>query len=315
MSRKKDALIFILKFLISLSLISYLLLKIVPLKEIPVYLSQANLFLLFLSFSLHSIGLLISAYRWQILIHAQGDHVPLGFLAKSYLVGTFFNNFLPTRFGGDVVRILDGSRYSRSILKSSAIVLVERLTGIIVLLFLALVSSLIRMDMSRRIPLIFVSFSFGLLGICALLSLFTPLAGHLFLKIPERGRLLKIKTKILEFRNLVLLYKDRKKEVSKAFFWAFLLQVNVILHYFLAGEAFKLKITLLDYFVFIPIVLIILTFPISISGLGIREGMYIEIFKFYSISPASAFTFSLVADMLFSWIIGIVGGIIYIFRK
>jgi hypothetical protein len=47
-------------------------------------------------------------------------------------VGTFFNNFLPSRFGGDIVRIWDGSRYSHSLVKSSAIVLVERLTGIIV---------------------------------------------------------------------------------------------------------------------------------------------------------------------------------------
>lgn len=315
MPKKKDFFIFLLKFIFSFSIIAYLLIKIVPINDFLKVLKGANILWLLLSFSLHSLGLLISAYRWQILIQAQGDRVPLGFLAKSYLVGTFFNNFLPTRFGGDIVRIWDGSRYSRSVLKSSAIVLVERFTGIIVLLLFAFVASLSRLEMAKKIPIIWVSLLVGLLGLLFVLSFFMPFAKRILGKIPDKGYLKKIKAKVFEFRDVVLVYKEKKREFLKALFWAFLLQVNVILHYFLVGKALHLNISFIDYFIFIPIILIILIIPVTISGLGLREGIYIEIFKFYLIPAALAFSFPLIADVVFGLIIGIIGGIIYIVRK
>ncbi|TET73516.1 MAG: flippase-like domain-containing protein, partial [Candidatus Aminicenantes bacterium] len=311
MPKKKDFFIFLLKFIFSFSIIAYLLIKIVPINDFLKVLKGANILWLLLSFSLHSLGLLISAYRWQILIQAQGDRVPLGFLAKSYLVGTFFNNFLPTRFGGDIVRIWDGSRYSRSVLKSSAIVLVERFTGIIVLLLFAFVASLSRLEMAKKIPIIWVSLLVGLLGLLFVLSFFMPFAKRILGKIPDKGYLKKIKAKVFEFRDVVLVYKEKKREFLKALFWAFLLQVNVILHYFLVGKALHLNISFIDYFIFIPIILIILIIPVTISGLGLREGIYIEIFKFYLIPAALAFSFPLIADVAFGLIIGIIGGIIY----
>lgn len=315
MPKKKDFFIFLLKFIFSFSIIAYLLIKIVPINDFLKVLKGANILWLLLSFSLHSLGLLISAYRWQILIQAQGDRVPLGFLAKSYLVGTFFNNFLPTRFGGDIVRIWDGSRYSRSVLKSSAIVLVERFTGIIVLLLFAFVASLSRLEMAKKIPIIWVSLLVGLLGLLFVLSFFMPFAKRILGKIPDKGYLKKIKVKVFEFRDVVLVYKEKKREFLKALFWAFLLQVNVILHYFLVGKALHLNISFIDYFIFIPIILIILIIPVTISGLGLREGIYIEIFKFYLIPAALAFSFPLIADVAFGLIIGIIGGIIYIVRR
>lgn len=315
MPKKKDFFIFLLKFIFSFSIIAYLLIKIVPINDFLKVLKGANILWLLLSFSLHSLGLLISAYRWQILIQAQGDRVPLGFLAKSYLVGTFFNNFLPTRFGGDIVRIWDGSRYSRSVLKSSAIVLVERFTGIIVLLLFAFVASLSRLEMAKKIPIIWVSLLVGLLGLLFVLSFFMPFAKRILSKIPDKGYLKKIKAKVFEFRDVVLVYKEKKREFLKALFWAFLLQVNVILHYFLVGKALHLNISFIDYFIFIPIILIILIIPVTISGLGLREGIYIEIFKFYLIPAALAFSFPLIADVAFGLIIGIIGGIIYVLRR
>jgi len=311
---KKNILIFSIKFLFSFLIIAFILIYKTSIKDILAVLKHLDLFWLLLSFSLHSLGLLISAIRWQILIQAQGDSVPMIFLAKSYLVGTFFNNFLPTRFGGDVVRIWDGSRYSQSILKSSAIVLVERLTGIIVLLGFAFISSLFRLDMTGKVPVIWVSLIISFFGLTSIAAFFMPYTTRIINIIPDKGILAKVKQKILEFRGIVFKYKKKKQQLLKAFFWAFLLQVNVILHYFLIGKALHLNISLLDYFIFIPIVLLILIIPITINGLGLREGSYIEIFKFYGIPANVAFSFSLI-DVVFGIILGIVGGIIYVTRK
>jgi uncharacterized protein (TIRG00374 family) len=315
MPKAKKLLFLTFKIVFSFSILAFLLLREVRIKDIPGALRNVDLLLLLLSFSLHALGLLISAYRWQILIRAQEDNVPLGFLAKSYLVGNFFNLFLPTRFGGDAVRIWDGSRYSRSLLKSSAIVIVERFTGIIILLSFAFGASLMRIDMARRLPVIWISLLVGFLGLLLAFFLLSRPAYMVFRKIPERGILTAIKMKAFQFREIILVYRKRKAAFFKALFWALLLQINVILHYYLAGRAFHLEIPLLDYFIFIPIILLILTIPVTISGLGLREILFIQIFATYGIADYLAFSFSLVADFVFTLIIGIIGGVIFILRK
>lgn len=314
MAKRKNLVIFALKLVLSFSIIAFLLIYKTSIKDILGVLREVNLFWLIISFSLHSLGLLFSAYRWQILARAQGDSIPLGYLVKSYLVGTFFNNFLPTGFGGDVVRIWDGSRYSRSLLKSSAIITVERLTGIVVLFIFALFASLFRLDMAQKIPVVWVSLLLGLFGLLLIALFFLPFFGKILMKILQKGFLNKFMQKIITFRQTILHYKKEKALFFKATLWAFLLQVNVIIYYFLIGKALHLRIHLLDYFIFIPIIHFIVMIPITINGLGLREGSYIEIFKFYGIASQTAFSFSLI-DVAFKLIVGILGGIIYISRK
>ena len=234
---------------------------------------------------------------------------------KSRICENFFNLFLPTRFGGDVVRIWDGSRYSDSLLKSSAIVIVERFTGVIILLTFAFAVSVARLDMAQNWPIIWISLLVGFVGLLTAFLFFTPVASYFIDKMPAKGFWLKLKSKTLEFRQVVLVYKNKKRSFFLALFWAFLLQVNVILHYYLAGKAFHLQIPLLDYFIFIPIILLILTIPVTISGLGLREVLFVQIFATYGIVEHLSFSFSIIADFGFTLIIGLIGGIIFITRK
>jgi len=305
----------VVKIAVSLSLLIYILTSKVSLPDIGRSLADLNLGWVALAFSLHIFGLLISAYRWQILARAQGDEVPLLYLAKSYLVGTFFNNFLPTRFGGDVVRIWDGSKYSQSLLKSSAIVVVERATGLVVLFLFALLASLFRLDMARRIPIIWVSLLVGLGGLFLAFFFLSPPAGRLISRLPDRGFLARLKAKVLSFREIILAYRHRPALFRMALGWALLLQLNVILYYFLIGRAFGLRVAFLDYFIFIPIVLLIQTIPVTIGGLGLREGAYIAVFLYYGVAAQTAVSFSLVADLAVGLLVGLIGGIIYITRK
>jgi glycosyltransferase 2 family protein len=304
----------LLKLLISLSILAFILIKQTSLEEIGKVLATVDGRWLAIAFSLHAFGLFSSAYRWQILARAQGDEIPLGFLAKSYLVGQFFNNFLPTNFGGDIVRIWDGSRYSKSLVKSSAIVVVERFTGISVLFLMAVVGSLFRLEMAREIPVILAALVLGLFGFASTALFFTGFAARLLASLPLRGLPDKLRNKTLLFRETILRYKDQKGPFAWATFWALLLQLNVVVYYYLIGKALHLDIHFIDYFIFIPLVLIIQTIPITISGLGLREESYIEIFKHYGISAQAAVSFSLIG-VAFNLIIGVIGGIIYVTRR
>ncbi len=314
MAGKKRLPLLLLKLLISLSILAFILIKQTSLGEIGAVLKTADVRWLVFAFSLHSFGLFASAYRWQILARAQGDEIPLGFLAKSYLVGQFFNNFLPTSFGGDIVRIFDGSRYSRSLVRSSAIVAVERFTGISVLFLLAVAGSLFRIEMAREIPVILAALILGAVGFGMIAAFFTRPAARIIAALPLGGFPDKLRNKTLLFRETILHYRTQKKPFALATLWAFLLQLNVVVYYFLIGRALHLDIHFVDYFIFIPLVLIIQTLPITISGLGLREESYIEIFRFYGIPAQAAVSFSLIG-VGFNLIIGLIGGIIYVTRR
>jgi hypothetical protein len=303
------------KIAVSLSLLVYILAFKASPADIVRSLAGIKLGWLALALSLHVVGLAVSAYRWQILARAQGDDLPLGYLLRSYLVGAFFNNFLPTRFGGDVVRIWDGSKPSRSLVRSSAVVVVERATGLVILFLFALTASLFRLDMARRIPVIRVSLLAGLAGLLAAAFFLSAAAGRLLERLSAGRRLGRLFSKVQGFREVVVSYRRKPGSFLLALAWALVLQVNVVVYYFLVGRALGIGVPLLDYFVFIPIVLLVQTVPLTIGGLGLRESAYVTVFRFYGVGPGTAVSFSLAADVAVGLAVGIVGGIIYVTRK
>lgn len=311
---RRRTLLLILKIVFSASVLALILVYKAPVRDILEVLRTVRLGWLVPAFSLHAVGIFASAYRWQILARAQGDEIPLGYLMRSYLVGTFFSNFLPSSYGGDIVRIWDGSRYSKSLVRSSAVVVVERATGIIVLFSFALFASLFRLEMANDVPVIWAALVLGLAGLALAGLFFTPLAERLIRALPD-GRFLRApKQKVLAFRAIILDYRHHKGPFLRASFWALVLQANVVVYFFFIGEAFRLDIGFADYFIFVPIVLLVQALPVTINGLGLREGSTIEIFRYYLIPAGTAVAFSLI-DVGFRLILGAVGGVIYASRK
>lgn len=306
---------FILKLAFSLAVLAFLIHHYrADLADVVPILKSASPPWLLVAFSLHALGLLFSAYRWQILARAQGDRIPLPFLVRSYLVGTFFNMFLPTRFGGDVVRIWDGSKHSESLTKSTAIVAVERLTGILVLFVFAVVASLARLDLAREVAVIRWALLLGLLGLASLGVFFLPAVGRLLRREPSRGFVRKALDKVADFRSTVIAYRRQPRAFFLATAWAVLLQLNVVVYYILIGKALHLRIPVLDYFIFVPLVLLIQIVPVSINGLGVRETAYIKIFAAYGLTAGAAFSFDIV-EVAFGLIVGFIGAGVYVARK
>src|SRR5687767_13286731 len=84
---------------------------------------------------------LISAWRWGLLLHAQHVRIGHGPLAASFLVATFFNNFLPSNIGGDVVRVTDTAPAAGSKTLAATIVLIDRGIGLLGLILVAAIGA------------------------------------------------------------------------------------------------------------------------------------------------------------------------------
>ncbi|MCZ7668414.1 MAG: flippase-like domain-containing protein [Chloroflexi bacterium] len=104
-------------------------------------LAQVQLGWLFVSFMLVNASMALRAYRWSLLLRGAGSSIRLGRLVELYFVGNFFNMFLLSGFGGDVVRILEAARNVPGHIATGT-VLLDRFTGLLMLFVMALFACL-----------------------------------------------------------------------------------------------------------------------------------------------------------------------------
>ena len=74
----------------------------------------ASLPWLALALLIYGVNVLASTWRWKLLLDAQEGRLRRRTLLGSFLVAGFFNNFLPSNIGGDVIRIGDTAKAAGS---------------------------------------------------------------------------------------------------------------------------------------------------------------------------------------------------------
>lgn len=316
-SDAKRWLMFALKFAVSATLIYYLVSR-ANLPEIWKSVSSANLWLVIVSFLLHGIGYFSSSYRWKLLLKDQGFDVSVIYLLRSYAVAMFFNNLLPSTIGGDGYRAYDTAKCGVAKAKSFAIVIVERFLGMVALMVFAMLAFALATGIIAQTERLWVWAS----------VIFILMLGGVWLLFFRKGEI-GLPQKIFAIPGLSLVgkfigkiggafapFKGRTKVLGWTMLISLIFQLNVILHYYLISEALGLDITFDFFLVFIPISILIQTLPISINGIGVREGIYVS-FLTEMLGKAT-----IEQSLAFSWIaygmillLGVLGGVIYALRK
>ncbi len=307
----------IVRILISAALIYYIL-RGVPLAIILEAFKQVDFRWVMAAFSLHAVGMLLSALRWRVLLRIQGIQPGIGFLVNSLLVGTFFNNILPGSISGDISRIYDTVKgYRLDPVTAATTILVERLSGLVALFtFAAVALSISSAFYGGKTIAILVALFFALvlLGGAALIA--AP-AVRVWDKLFNLPVLNKVRKKAQQFNFALGQYRNHKASLSLAFLYAFLLQTNFIIHYYFISKAFPedmLSVGLFPFFIIIPMVTVLLMIPISIGGIGVRENAFYLFLQNYKATKATAVAFSWI-DYGMRLVVGIVGGIVFALRK
>ncbi len=308
---KKSVLLNLLKIVVSGGLI-YWILRGTNLAEIGTAVRGANVWLLILAFSLHLLGFTISAYRWRMLLRTRGSDTSIRFLLESYIVGMFFNNFLPSTIGGDVYRAYDSWRLGQSKASAMAVVFVDRFLGLLALMLFALLAMLNANELTASIPYLYLWVSLGIAGMLVFVwMIFMPPRW-----LPELVANLKMPfgNKIRGIIEAFLAFQGQRTVLLKALFLSALLQANVVVHYYLIARALNLPIPFFSFFLIIPLATVITMLPISVNGIGIRENSYIFFFAPFAISTPQAVAFAWVA---FGMVVvqGVLGGIVYALRR
>lgn len=301
----------VLKLAVSLILILWIL-HDTNVQEIGTAVRKAEIWLLGTAFMLHGLGFALGALRWRLLLRARGSDASLKFLVESYLVGVLFNNFLPSTVGGDFYRTFDSWRLGQSKANAVAIVFIDRFLGILSLMFFALLALFSNTELTSKIPHITLWVGLGSLGLAVgIWILFMPPSW--LMKFVRRQRI-PLMPRIVHLMQALFAFQGQQGLLLKALMLSALLQINVVIHYFLISKAISLPIPVFSFLLIVPLATVITMLPISVNAIGVRESVFVYFFSHFSVSVPQAIAF---AWIVYSMIVlqGIIGGVVYLYHR
>jgi glycosyltransferase 2 family protein len=224
-----------------------------------------------------ALSTLAAAWRWNLLLKAQHVEITLRSLLGSFLVATYFNNFLPSNIGGDFIRISDTARHTNSKTLATTVVLMDRILGLIALVFVAaLGATAIGRLHHAAAPIWPIWLWAGFLAGAAATTpaVFAP-AGF--------GRLLRpltvfhpewVGSRITTLTGALAKFGADPGALATAFIGAILVQAALVAFYFAVAYALHLDIPLWDLAVVVPMSFVVQLLPVSVGGFGVREAFF-----------------------------------------
>jgi uncharacterized protein (TIRG00374 family) len=291
-------------------LLLYLVVRKVGLSELIRTLRGADPFWIVISFCHTPLIIFTGVIKWKILLKSQKIDIPLWRLYALYLVGNFFNNFLPSNVGGDVVRGFELGNYAQDGVRSMASVFMERFTGFVVLVFMAILSLISQVQLISDIRLtLAVGFAAcALLGVLWLVLDPRPLRLiTVWVRLPIFQ---KFVPKLRKFQESLYAYRTHKRALALSILWSLVFMLLAITNVYSSARAFHQDISFMGIVIIVPVILVIAMIPLTINGLGLQEWGYVTLFSWIGL-PASVGLSTILLIRAKSLIVAAAGGMLY----
>ncbi len=273
---QKQTVSLVIRLLLSALMLAVLVWRIPPIEldEVVPELTTRTVGWLFVAMALTLVAVVLSAVRWQRVLEVLGLHAALRHLLSYNLAGQFVSNVLPTTIGGDVLRYARLSRETGESPKTFASVVLERLTGWIVLPLISVAGFLVNPPLQHlgRATQVAVGLAFvTLLGLCILL----------YAVADQRiGGRFEAREGWRRFAGAVHIGLDRLRRepvaAAHVLLVGFAYQLVLVLAAVAAAQALGVRPAgLTALLAFFPAVAIAQVLPIGISGLGVREAAFV----------------------------------------
>ncbi len=252
----------------------------------------------------------VSTLRWSIILK-KDMKISYSRLFSIYFIGMFFNNFLPTMVGGDIVKGYYLYRSSKRGDISVASIFMDRYSGFAALILItsvALIPGYVRIK-GTGLPAAFVFLIGGFVS--ASLVIWVESLHGWAMSVLTKIHFYGINKKIDTFYNVLMGYKNHHRLLLKVFLCSIYIQAGVIIGYYILGRGLGINIPIGYFFLYIPLTTMISMLPISLSGLGIREGAFIFLFTKVGATLEQAMTLSLMWFAITA-LVSLIGGIEYI---
>jgi glycosyltransferase 2 family protein len=272
-----------------------------------------------LGWLLTALGYIIASCRWQLILRSISVAIRFGEALRLTYIGAFFSTFLPGDSGGDIAKVYYiCKKYSGKKWESGITVFIDRFVGLCTLfIFAALCLPFAHMPFQDQQLLTLISTALwaiagGSTTILLLLLFGYPLIIGLRRNLPKPVNFLPI---------IEILFKTYKAVGGKPGDYlpiivvSFLSQICLYFGAYLIGLSLSPSLMLLPWLILYPVIIAATALPITYSGLGLREYLFIlfsEIVSFDSHETALATSLLILVCMMTQ---NAVGGLVYLFSK
>ena len=305
-----------LKIVVSIVLLSLLFSKI-DVARLWAIARRASLRWFAVALAIYAINIIASTWRWHLLLRAQEVNLRPRWLLGSFLVASFFNNFLPSNIGGDVIRISDTARAARSRTLAATVVLMDRVLGLMALIFVAAVGATAAGAVHpAALPIWPMWLWAGLLAGAAASApaVFAPVGFSRLLQPLTVFHPEWVGGRIDTLTEVLTRFRARPGTLARCFATAVFVQGTMVLFYFAVTYALHLNVALSDIAVIVPISFVVQMLPVSFGGFGVREATFSIYFSRIGQPIESAIAMSLIGQALII-LFSLTGAAVYVSRR
>jgi uncharacterized membrane protein YbhN (UPF0104 family) len=311
MSKAKPILIFLLKLLVSAALIGYFLSRMHIERFLETF-AAARLSYIAVALAVYLVAQSVSAVRWATLARPLGIKTPFKDLIQYYLIGMFFNLFAPSTVGGDVTRVYylvkdeEAQANGRAVttVHAAMSVLMDRAIGMVVLVWLGAAGLLL--FPGYAVPQTVRSATFLVAMGLLVGALLTPVLRRF---LPEDGHQLAVKLR-LALRSYRLHWRALLVAVALS------LAVHLVQAWMhtVMGRALGLELPFSFSLIVYPLVGTFAAIPISLNGLGLREGGYVLLLAVIGIGTEQSIAFGILLFLIVA-LDSLIGGLIFLLQR
>ncbi|UCD55611.1 MAG: flippase-like domain-containing protein [Candidatus Omnitrophota bacterium] len=265
------------------------------------------LFVLAVLFFIFDVGLVLPL-RLKLLFTGEGLAIPFSRIIQLTYIGYFFNNFMPTAVGGDIVKAYYVYKQTNQKAKSFISVFMDRFVGLFSFVFIAIIALFFSWEnidlILKKIVLVF-----SLFFVIAFLFILNSAIAKVILNALSRFKLWNIGEKLSKVYRAVHEYRNKKSIILIAIGISAAAQSIYFSMIYLLARSLGAEIPVMTVFLLMPIISVVSMLP-SLGGLGLREGAIVVLFG-PLIGSDNAFSISilLLAILL---IVSLAGAVIYI---
>lgn len=210
----------------------------------------------------------VMVLRWILLLRASGNPISTGNATRLFLVSSFVGSFLPAGIGADAARAYGLSRENTSGSEALASVAVDRLLGIVSLVLMAIIGVIAWTPGDWRLPAAIIA---------ALLACVGVFWANEWLRwiIPARRHEGFVTRRVLRLTDAVGRYRDRRSVLVHVLLWSIAVQLLRITQAYVLALGLGMTVPFTYFLLFMPLGLLMLLLPISISGFGLPQAMIV----------------------------------------
>ena len=233
-------------------------------------------------------------FRWWLLLRTQSIYINLWAAVRLHFLGLFYNNFMPSSVGGDLLRAWYVTKHTDKRFEAALSVFVDRVIGLLstlviavffYLLFLRGRVAVITSDDQDKAGLIESIARYKGLILWVVVAIAVVLAGF---SLHKRGRVLLSKAwasarihslrLAVKFKNAIMIYCSKLRAILMVFCLTVFVQLMVITGFWFLGVNLGIMASIKYYYVFFTLTWVLGALPVSIGGAVVVEGLLAYLF-------------------------------------